>query len=103
MLRPIIKHLSRKKYTVSEHLTKNGFLTETELYVELAYCRRVLPVWIRRCYCVGIVPVVLLLKAFPKLNPLAARIARAVWIDKAIEEELNYVKNNNKKDSCKNN
>lgn len=92
MLEPILKHLSKRKYTVSEHLTKNGFLTENELYVELAYCRRILPLWVRRLYCVCIVPIVFLLRICPFLNPLAARIARAVWIDKAIREELDYVK-----------
>ena len=94
MLKHVLKYANRRKYTVSEHLTKHGFLTENELYIELAYCRRVLPVWVRRLYCVFIIPIVLLLRVCPFLNPLAARIGRSIWIDKAIREELDYVKRN---------
>ena len=95
MLTKFLRHCSKKKYTVSEHLTKHGFLSETELYVELAYCRRVLPRWIRKCYCISIVPIVLLLKVFPNLNPIAAKIGRKIWIDQAIKKELDYVKTKN--------
>ncbi len=73
-----------KGLTVCEELVRQGYMTTHELRLEQAYNRR----HIRSVFCilykVVIVPVVLLMKIIPGLTPIVDKIARSVFIDRAV-------------------
>ena len=79
---------TRTPETISEYLAEKGFMSKLELYIELRYCRRVLPKWFRDFYCKIVAPFVRWLSMRPHLDIKLNKWARKIWIDKAIKKEL---------------
>lgn len=79
-----------KTWTVCEELVRQGYMEKWELILELAYARRTVPKWGRIVYCIGIFPILMLTRYVRFLTPLVNLIARCIWIENAIYQELEY-------------
>ena len=76
-----------KGLTITRELHNNGYLSDEEILKEVAYNRQAISPLSCVLYRVFLgIPVALLLKKNKNLLPLANRIARKLWINRAIRK-----------------
>ena len=81
-----------RRMTITRELHIHDYISHDEFVLEVSYNMANVNIVIRFLYRVLLaIPAVLLLRGFPRLLPLANRIARYVWIDRAIRKQEQQV------------
>lgn len=77
--------------TITMEIFRAGKLCRFTLFLEQEYNDRVVPSWGCTLYRVMIaVPVVIVMRIFPSVIPLVARVAKFIWIDRVAKLQKKY-------------